>query len=234
VTCQDACVDVETPTTDVPRRRISKRWAAVAAGALALVVAGGSVLALTGGDDSVPLERPVLLNTLGTFKQPGQDTFSAAYLGLEDHGKDLEILKVEARTSPNVEYLGSVSMWPRDIEILGSYPGNKFGYPAYKAHRPAFGTVVPAAELDYSPRGFDGEPADLFLNAGFRLVSGDVGAVNGIQVTYKFGGKTKRQFFAHAIVVCKAPNPCKGPDGATAYSQGILTQFGLVPEGTYS
>ncbi|MGQ0466151.1 MAG: hypothetical protein ACT4QG_12600 [Sporichthyaceae bacterium] len=221
---------------DAPGRpRTWSRLATVLAAAVtAAVVAGGAVATLSRGDDGdVPLERPLLLNTLGTFRQPGQDTFSAAYLGLEDKGKDLQILKVEARMSPNLEYLGSVAIWPRDVEANGGNPGNKFGYPAYAAHHPAFDIVVPAKELDYQPKGF-GAPADLFVTAGFRLVSGDVGAVNGVLVTYRFGGKTKRQFFAHAIVVCKAPNPCKGPNGGTAYSQEILTRFGLVPAGTYS
>ncbi|MGQ0845257.1 MAG: hypothetical protein ACT4QF_14110 [Sporichthyaceae bacterium] len=226
-------MDLAPAPANAARRRISARWATAAVGALVLAVGAGSFIALAGGDDTgVPLERPIILNTLGTFKEPGQDTFSAAYLGLEDHGKHLEVLAVEARMSPNVEYIGAKAIWPRDVEKNGANPGNRFGYPAYEAHE-AFGTVVPPEELDYVPKGWD-SPADLFVMAGFRVVSGDVGAVNGIQVTYKFGGKTKRQFFAHAIVVCKAPNPCKGPDGATAYSQGILTQFGLVPEGTYS
>jgi hypothetical protein len=93
--------------------------------------------------------------------------------------------------------------------------------------------ALPAAELNYSSKAFDGAPGDLFVNAGFRLRSGDVGAVNGIRVTYRVGGKTKTQFFRHAVLVCKAPNTCERPNGGTEYSQRILAQFGLVPDGTY-
>jgi hypothetical protein len=197
--------------------------------AAAVIGAGAAVLARS-DDAGVPLERPLLLNILGTFK-PGQDTFSMAFMPLQEKGKDIEILKVQARTSPNVEHFDTVAIWPRDVEKYGN-PGNLFGFPVRPDYHPAFGTVVSAEELNYTPKGF-GSPAHLFVNAGFRLLSGDVGAVNGIKVTYRVGSKTKTQFFPHAVIVCKAPNKCGTPERGVTYGQDILTQFGLVPKGTY-
>lgn len=201
-------------------------------GTVALAAIGtGTLTVLHGAGEGVPLERPLILNTLGTFK-PGQDTFSMALMPLEEKGQDIEIVKVEARTSSNVEHIGTAAVWPRDLDVEGN-PGNMFGFPVLGPSHPALGIVVPAAELDYSPKGFDGVSGDLFVNAGFRLVSGDVGAVNGIRVTYRVGNKIKQKFFAHAVIVCKAPNRCGNPGGATNYSQGVLATFGMVPEGTY-
>jgi len=153
---------------------------------------------------------------------------------LREKGKDIEILAVEARTSPNLEHFDTAAIWPRDLESGDANPGNGFGFPARPASHPAFGVVVPAAELNYSPKALKGTPGDLFVNLGFRLLSGDVGAVNGIRVTYRVGRQTKTQFFAHAVVVCKAPNRCGFGGEGIRYAERVLTQFGLVPEGTYS
>lgn len=188
-----------------------------------------------GGPGELPRVKPRFSNVIGTF-EPGKDIFSAGFLAIRDKGKDIEILKVEARTSPNVEYIDAGAQWPRDVEHNGSNPGNGFGFPlefgkVLRQH-PAFGVRIPAKELAYVPKGWE-RPSDLWVIVGFRLTSGDVGAVNGIRVTYKFGGKTKRQFFEHAVIVCRTGNNLCTKDNPGRYGERVLTEFGLVPKGSY-
>lgn len=71
------------------------------------------------------------------------------------------------------------------------------------------------------------------LGLGFRVVSGDVGAVNGVRVTYKVNGAETYKDFHHAVTACVKPNPCdwpKGTDHEDDYEDVILRQFGLVPD----
>lgn len=124
-------------------------------------------------------------------------------------------------------------VWPRDQtdEPYGGGPG--YPAPEQGPHHPAFGVVIPAAETAFVPPGFDKTPP-LMVTAGFRITSGDVGAVNGVRVTYRADGQTKEQVFRQAIVGCVKPNPCENPKGEdpSGFADGVLRQFGLVQEGT--
>ncbi|MGQ0465195.1 MAG: hypothetical protein ACT4QG_07710 [Sporichthyaceae bacterium] len=241
MTCQDALVVDELndePRTDPWYR--ARRAIVGMASAVVLVVVGAGVLGtrVFGGPGPVPVEKPRFSNVLPTAK-PGQDVFSAGFMAIRDKGKDIEILKVEANTTPNVEYVDTGAQWPRDVEANRTNPGNNFGFPLsfrgqVQRQHPAIGVTIPAEELDYVPTWWDSDqkPA-LWVIVGFRLTSGDVGAVNGIRVTYKFGGKTKRQFFEHAVIVCKAGNDLCRKGNPGRYGEHVLTEFGLVPKGTY-
>lgn len=158
---------------------------------------------------------------------PDNAQFSIASLRIKDPGGDLQILDVVARTSPNVEYLGAYAMWPG--KLYPSTGGPYFPVPAQAPHRHELTETIPAGEFAKA-RDELGRPAEAAVTVGFRVVSGDVGAVNGVQVTYRVDGSTRRQFFAQAVVACLKPNPCGGDSGTMAqFQDGVLARFDLLP-----
>lgn len=204
--------------------------------ATVLAGAAGGALWLRRGED-LPRKAPEFSTILLPFS-PTEPTFSVG-LDIVDKGKDIEILEVKARTSPNVEYLGANAIWPRGIDVKHGQPaGIESGWPAGPHSRQPIEKVVPAAELEFEPKGFDG-PGDLFVQVGFRLASGDLGGVNGLKLRYKVGGKTKSEYFSWGVIVCMKPHPCGGvgtedrtQDDLDFYKQAY-EQLGLVPEDTY-
>lgn len=71
-------------------------------------------------------------------------------------------------------------------------------------------------------------PPPVVVNAGFRITSGDVGAVNGVRITYRVGGKTTHKDFRIFVIACVKPNPCDAPDGEEDYEDVVLREFGLM------
>ena len=64
--------------------------------------------------------------------------------------------------------------------------GPGFPQKRVKVHHPIH-EIVPASETAYRE---DGDVQwDVTIEAGFRLVSGEIGAVNGIQITYQVGDR---------------------------------------------
>lgn len=214
------------------------RWlvgVAVATAAVAATVAGSLLL---GGDEDFPREDPSFSSVLPPMP-PGATEFSIS-VPIEDKGKDIEILEVDARTSANVKYLGAYGIWPRDLDPEQGQPSILVGYPTgTRSQHPAFGTVVPAAELEFEPDGF-GEPGDLFVQAGFQLTSGEVGGVNGLRIRYKLGNETKTSFFRWGAIVCVKPHRCGGvTDGAdqpgdSDFRERTYVQLGLVSADEYA
>ena len=210
MTCQD--VAVSEPASDqqstLGAARPRRRWT-VAAVAAALVA--GSVvvgLSLHGGDE-FPRRDPEFTTVLPAFS-PNNANFSVG-LDIKDKGHDVEILEVKAFTSPNVQYLGANAIWPRDLRPGGQPGVGEADWPAGPHSRHSIDTVVPASELDFVPVHFGpGAPGDLFVQAGFRLASGDLGGLNGLKLRYKVGGKTKTKYFSYGVVVCMKPNRCGG------------------------
>lgn len=221
-------------TEGVARRR--RRWtvAAVAAALVASTVVVG--LALHGGDE-FPRRDPEFTTVLPAFS-PNNANFSVG-LDLVEKGKDIQILEVKAFTSPNVEYLGANAIWPRDLDPENGQPGvGEADWPAGTHGRHPLHVVVPAAELEFEPKGF-GAPGDLFVQAGFRLASGDLGGLNGLKLRYKVGGKTKTEYYSYGVVVCMKPNRCGGvtlakrtAEDYTFYERAYV-QLGLVGKNVY-
>lgn len=194
-----------------------------------LALAGGAVL---WSNDSEDLLKP--LNPQVTYGgvQMTADTqeFTIGNLRIERPGEEVTVLEVTALTSPNVEYLGAFTIWPRD------FPTNKLvagpGFPPERMKdRHALGEGASAVETAFVPPGdTDGQPPPLAVAAGFRLASGDVGAVNGVQVVYKVGDETVREVFREAAIVC-LPSCESRPDFAEAdFNERILRQLGLLPK----
>lgn len=158
-------------------------------------------------------------------------TFSIGLMHLEHPGKDVTVVKVEALTSSNVEYLGAFTTWPRDMRE------NKFsampGFPPkyVKAPRHPLNELVPSAETSVILPNYSATPPPVSVVAGFRLVSGDIGAMNGIRVTYKVGNKTMRETFRYAAIVC-IPDCDKRKDWKPEndFSERTLRRFNLLPD----
>lgn len=221
------------------RTRLRSRWALTALAA-ALVVGGLGALWLRDGGGDLPRQRPDFFYGIGSLAT-GSTDFQVGEMYIEEKGSDIEILAVEALTSPNVQQLGAIAVWPRDLGASEPNPGSGRGFPdpRVKRHHPAFGTVIPAAEVDFTTPG-DDEPRAIVVAAGFRLVSGEVGAVNGLLVRYRVGGDTKKRYFPYAAFACVANHPCgfddteNGGSRVLEFEQRTLVEFGLVPRNAYS
>ncbi|MGQ0464791.1 MAG: hypothetical protein ACT4QG_05680 [Sporichthyaceae bacterium] len=227
---EDAYYPGEAPTGSGWRSRWTGRRVALVAGvALGLIAAatGGFVWSQNGGD-AVAVQRPEV--TFGLHPLDPGEKFSLGSMWIEDPGGDLEILEVRPITSPNVEYLGAITIWPRDYATSSLDVGNGFPAPQQPHHHPAIGVVVPAAEFTYvDPKV--GKPAALFVTAGFRIREGDVGAVNGVTVVYRVGGAVKRTHFRHAAIACVKPHRCESTekDPKIDFADEVLYGFGLIP-----
>lgn len=157
--------------------------------------------------------------------------FSLGLMHLEHPGKDVTVVSVEALTSPNVEYLGAFTIWPRDL------PGDQFsvvpGFPPKygTAPRHQLSEVVSATETAVIIPGYSDKPPGVSVVAGFRLLSGDIGAMNGIRVTYKVGTKTTREVFRYAAIAClPACKERKDWKPRNDFSERTLRSFNLLPD----
>ncbi|MGQ0625954.1 MAG: hypothetical protein ACT4PP_15070 [Sporichthyaceae bacterium] len=166
---------------------------------------------------------------LDLAKVPGN--FLMGELTLQEPNRVVEILAVESVRSPNVVPLGALTVWPRDHRRNGAYVD--IGYPDQGVGKlRELGQIVPAEQMSFVPKGYT-EPIGLTIMAGFRLTDGDVGVVNGIRVKYLADGQVKYQTFKYRALVCVQPRTCVPPKGtpSSTWENGILAQFGLLPEG---
>ena len=164
------------------------------------------------------------------LKEP-EKTFTLSSLYIDHPGAELRVLTVEALTSPNVEYIGTVNIWPRDLATNALTVGPGFPAPELKKHHP-MDQVVPAVETDIPAMpGISSQPP-LALAAGFRLVSGDIGAVNGVRAVFTVNGKKTEQIFRDAVIVCTKKRLCEPSQGESEseYNDRVLSQFGLLPQ----
>lgn len=157
-------------------------------------------------------------------------TFTLSSIYIERPG-EVRILEVRALTSPNVEYLGAVNVWPSDYRTTPLSIGPGFPSPELKVHHP-IDVPVPMAEMNLAPQPGVTSSPPLAIAAGFRIVSGDLAAVNGVRVVYTANGKKFTETFRQAVIACVKPRPCDEPEGAdfNTWQNQILTEFGLLPE----
>lgn len=195
-----------------------------------LVGVAGAVWAWNDGPEGFGPTDPS--TTYGVSLDKDESDFTMGLLYIERPGAELEILEVHPLTSPNVEFLGAFTVWPRDFLTSSRLAVSPTFPPSRMKVRHSLGEVVPAAETGFVPAGESEAPSPLTVAAGFRIRSGDKGAVNGIQVVYKAGSKTLRQVFKQAAFVCIKPLRCTPPDGVSTseWENQFLRQFGLLPE----
>lgn len=214
-----------------PRPGVARgRRAAIGGLVAALLLAGvGWALWLRSGvEEGVPSPgNPTATFTLASMKA-GKTDFSLGTLVLNHPGKDLQVIAVRPLTSPNIEYLGAIAVWPRDLDgQYASSGGPGFPEARTESYHP-IGAVVPAAETGLVPPTWD-RPPPVTVTAGFRLASGKVGAVNGVRVVYTVDGEKKSELFPHAVVACVKPQRCGGQEDRD-FEDNVLRQLGLFAE----
>lgn len=178
--------------------------------------------------DAFELSRPTTTYTGFAISEQSRDFHVA--VGLDHPGSTIQIIDVKAHTSRNVEYLGAVTVWPRDLERYNIGAG--VGYPPESVKRThPISEPVPPAETLFEPRGF-GEPGAVAVVAGFRLASGDIGAMNGIRVVYEVDGKRMIEDSSQAGIACLRPKQCEGPGGLDdpEFEKRVLFEAGLLPK----
>jgi hypothetical protein len=177
-----------------------------------------------GGGDSKPTSGEVKARfSLDPLPAKTSD-FTIATIDIVEPGKQVEILELRPIGTPNLVYLGAITIWPRDEESRAEgapgFPGQ-----GIDNYHQAIGTVVPAAETAFQPNGRSG-PGRLWVGAGFRLTSGKVGGVFDVEVVYRVNGDERRQRSGRVYLVCKAP--CEGDKYTTlgAWDEAVRKDLG--------
>lgn len=118
-------------------------------------------------------------------------------------GQAVEILSVRVLTTPNVTYLGALTVWPRNPR---SAPATGIGFPHLGARdvHPAFGVVIPPEETGFIFPG-ERESRAITVEGGYRLSGAGPGAVNVAEVAYRADGEIHRVKSDTAIIVCLIP-----------------------------
>lgn len=210
-------------------QRWSDRWlwpVGQAAVVIALIAAIVGATLWTQRDNTRQLgSAPDYVDTDVMIDKKGDFTFAGMYI--DEPGKDVRIVSITPLTSSNVQFLGASTIWPRTTPY-GMQPHGA-GYPhegAIELHPVA--QLIPASETSYV-EDHRSTPDSIRVLAGFRLLSGDIGAFNGVQVTYLADDKIVRKVYDYAALLCHSLEPCSAPDGAEyGWSKQVLRDFGLV------
>jgi hypothetical protein len=212
----------------------SGRRRTIALSAVAVLVAGVCIGGIAvardgGGSDEFVVAEP---DSGYSLTLPKSDrTFTLSSLFIRRPAAEIRVLEVRALTSPNVEYIGAVNVWPSDFREVPLSIGPGFPAPEIKAHHP-LSEAVPATATSITPRPGITSVPPLAVAAGFRVVSGDLGAVNGVRVIYTVNGERVTEDFRQSVIVCVKPRSCDTPDGQDPGDRhdAILSQFGLLPK----
>ncbi len=210
---------------------MDRRTIAAVAVLVALAVAGGFGWWRSAADERLPINGASIGAVMELPKK--QPAFTMGAFLIDRPGTEITVLEVSPRTSPNVEFLGAFTVWPRDE------PDNKLttsrGFPPPRrlfdpAVRHPLGEPIPATETAHIPGGVYNEPPPVRVMAGFRIRSGDLAAVKGVEIEYRVNGKKVRELFDHEIIACVDPLPCDPPAGtsSTEWHNQIFGQFGLL------
>lgn len=140
--------------------------------------------------------------------RPGQSEFTLSAGLIEAPGKSVEVLAVRVLATPNITYLGAVTVWPRNRES-SSETGIGFPHQGARTVHPAFGVVIPPAETGFVHPG-ERESRPVRVEGGYRLAGREVGAVNLAEVTYRADGEIRRVRSETAVIACLAP--CREQD----------------------
>lgn len=137
---------------------------------------------------------------------PSKPDFTIGALDILEPGRKIEITGLRPIGTPNVAYLGAITVWPRDAD---SSTEAALGFPGegVRTFHQAVGTVIPAAETGFKRAG-EAAPHPVWVGAGFRLLSGTVGGVFDVEVTYRVDGEERSQRAGATFLVCT--DPCEG------------------------
>jgi hypothetical protein len=217
----------EPSATDRRRRSAVAAVLALVVGTVAVVVA--LVVNADGSHDDAFAITPPEATYTGFAVTPTSPDFFVG-VDLSHPGSTVEIIDVAAHTSPNVEFLGAVTIWPRQIKGVSVGAGVGFPPADVKGTHP-LNEPIPASETLFQPKGF-GQPGVITVAAGFRLSSGEIGAMNGIRVVYKVNGKRTVKDSRQAGIACVKPKCGGGPTGSDDpnFNTRVLGEAGLLPK----
>ncbi len=224
----------EPQTTDAVEpsaaQSFSDRWLGWVAGATTITVLLVAVVGITlwlTRDTAVHLgaEPEQRHETVIVSKQAPE--FSSGALYLDEESGDLTIISVTPLTTANVQFLGARSIWPSADGPYGNWqvPGRGFPRPQVKESHPVTETI-PASEAGYHDEY--GNHHSVRLVVGFRLTSGDIGAVNGIEVVYRVGDRTVITLFRTANLVCFELAKCQDDNLQSLRYSDAIADLGLI------
>ncbi|GAA0609040.1 hypothetical protein GCM10009547_08850 [Sporichthya brevicatena] len=155
--------------------------------------------------------------------------FSSSALYLDETDREISIISVTPLTTANVQYIGARAIWPNQ-DVYGNWqvPGRGFPRPQVKVSHPVT-ERIPAHITDFHDE--NGLTHSVRLVAGFRLVSGDIGAVNGIEVVYRDGDSIVRKVFRVAALACFEREHCVDDNEQDLVYTPTLDELGLVRSG---
>lgn len=197
-----------------------RRWQAAAVSLAVIGAAAGIAIVTSGRGDDLPGTPPRIRYSLYD-KKPGDTNFSMGVRLVLEPGRAVQIVEAKALFSANVEYLGAYAVWPKNFVSPGLTEG--FPYADQKVRHPLT-EPIPAAEtavLDPESQQY----LPVVVTLGFRILSGK-GGVNGIHLTYKVDGKTKRQYFPLGAIGCVKPLRCEGDNQRT--DRAAFRELGLI------
>lgn len=229
MTTRTSAVTDTEPTPEQPRdddgqphvrwwRR--RRWQAVAAALAVGLAAVGVAITTSGGGEDLPGTPPRIRYGLYD-KKPGDTDFSMGVRLGSEPGRTVQILEAKALFSANVEYLGAYAVWPKNFASAGLAEG--YPYADQKVRHPLTEPIPAAESVVLDPESQQYLP--IVVTLGFRILSGK-GGVNGIHLTYKVNGKTKREYFPYGAIGCVKPLLCEGDDQRT--DRAAFRELGLV------
>lgn len=197
--------------------------------AVALILVSSSSGCGSGDDQTFKPTRPTTTAVGGFGLTEDQRNFHLSF-DIDRPGATIRVLDVQALTSPNVQYLGAVTVWPRDLPDANIGFGPKYPPPKAKAVH-ALEDEIPSTETRFVPEGFS-EPPVVHVVTGFRLLRGEIGAVNGVRVTYEADGEKSTDTWTVAAIGCLRPKDCEGPAGSDDpdFENRVLTEAGLLPK----
>lgn len=183
----------------------------------------------SGGETAIKPLRPTTTAVGGFGLTETQRDFHLSFR-IERPGTTIRVLNVQALASPNVQYLGAVTVWPRDLPMQNMGFGPEFPPPKAKATH-GLDEEIPAAETQVVPKPFS-QPPPIWVVTGFRLLEGDIGAMNGVTVTYEASGKKSTDTWTVAAIACLQPKKCEGPQGSDDpnFENRVLSEAGLLPK----
>ncbi len=165
---------------------------------------------------------------LAGFEPTKPTEFSLVALSMNAAGKTVEILEVRPVATPNVEYIGSIAVWPNEAKGNTSDGGPGFPPATVKKHHPALGVVIPPSATGHLYPG-EAKPRDLVVNAGFRLTSVESGAVNSIEVVYRVDNEVRRERSRTGVVACVKPcaDEEKYKSDLIEWQRGLFARYGI-------
>lgn len=213
--------DVPTGATqDEPRRRTRMAFP-VAVVLLAVSAVALFTLQPFGGDTT-----PDRLEFVAALNLPDSGVASLGTMELDNPTRaTMQVERVRLLHAEGVRLMGATVISPNDRAAYGFYdagpefPPAEWPYPSVRT----LDERIPVEEFSRAP---EEAPLTLKVMIGVEATRPGMVGFNGVEVTYKVGGRRRTHQFAHGLVMCAPPSRCDMVDPAAA-----MVELGLLREG---